>query len=268
MISSYNRKEQKSKMPNKKKSNWIKENLKAVVYAAVIALILRSLIGAPFNIPSGSMMPSLLVGDYLFASKYSYGYSRYSFPLSIFPFSGRVWASEPKRGEVLIFRRPQDMTQSYIRRAWTSEDYIKRLIGLPGDTIQMKSGRLYINDVLVPREFKRFETHKDSLGRPIVFSVYDERLPNGVVHEIMEQSDDALKDNTDLIVIPADYYFFMGDNRDNSQDSRYNQVGLVHKDNLIGKARFIFYSNNGTSPFFAFWNWGHSIRWDRLFQEI
>lgn len=252
----------------KKKDGWFKENLKAIAWAGLIAIVLRSLIGAPFNIPSGSMIPSLLIGDYLFASKYSYGYSKNSVPFSFIPFDGRFFYSEPKRGDVVIFRRPQSKNLNFIQRASTSEDYIKRLIGLPNDTVQMKEGRLYINGSLVPRNFKRIESFTDNQLQKIAFSVYDEVLPNGVIHEIMEFSDHELQDNTPLITIPPDYFFFMGDNRDNSQDSRFQQVGLVHKDNIIGKAQFIFYSNNGISPFLAFWNWGDSIRWDRLFKGI
>lgn len=252
----------------KNKKGWIRENLKAILWAAVIAVLIRSLIGAPFNIPSGSMIPSLLIGDYLFASKYSYGYSKHSFPFSFIPFSGRLFYSEPKQGDVVIFRRPQNPEKPYLYRALTSEDYIKRLIGMPGDTIQMKDGRLYINDQLVPRTFKRYETGQNAYGQTAAYTVYDETLPNGVTHEIMELSDDGPADNTPPYHVPENHFFFMGDNRDNSQDSRFDAVGFVPQENLIGKAQFIFYSNNGTSPFLAFWNWGRSIRWDRLFMGI
>ncbi len=255
-----------SKTKNKK--SWFKENLKAVLWAGAIAIVIRSLVGAPFNIPSGSMIPSLLVGDYLFASKYSYGYSKHSFPFSFIPFPGRIFGSDPKQGEVVIFRRPQNPNDAYLKRALTSEDYIKRLIGMPGDTIQMKDGRLYINDQLVQRTFKRYETFTNVYGQPVTFTVYDETLPNGIIHEIMEASDEHPMDNTPAYQVPENHFFFMGDNRDNSQDSRFDAVGYVPRENLIGKAQFIFYSNNGASPFLAFWNWGQSIRWDRLFKGI
>ncbi len=251
----------------KNKPNKIKENIKAILWAAVIAIIIRSLVGAPFNIPSGSMIPSLLVGDYLFASKYTYGYSKHSFPFSFIPFSDRLFYKEPERGDVVIFRRVQDSDIPYWKRALTSEDYIKRLIGMPGDTVQVKNGRLYINGELIPRTFKRYET-ETTYGHSVTYTIYDETLPNGVTHEIMELSDSGPVDNTPIYRVPENHFFFMGDNRDNSQDSRFDMIGYIPKENLIGKAQFIFYSNNGESPFLAFWNWGQSIRWDRLFMRI
>ena len=251
----------------KNKPNKIKENIKAILWAAVIAIIIRSLVGAPFNSPSGSMIPSLLVGDYLFASKYTYGYSKHSFPFSFIPFSDRLFYKEPERGDVVIFRRVQDSDIPYWKRALTSEDYIKRLIGMPGDTVQVKNGRLYINGELIPRTFKRYET-ETTYGHSVTYTIYDETLPNGVTHEIMELSDSGPVDNTPIYRVPENHFFFMGDNRDNSQDSRFDMIGYIPKENLIGKAQFIFYSNNGESPFLAFWNWGQSIRWDRLFMRI
>lgn len=224
----------------KNKKGWIRENAKAILWAAVIAVLIRSLIGAPFNIPSGSMIPSLLIGDYLFASKYSYGYSKHSFPFSFIPFSGRLFYSQPEQGDVVIFRRPQNPGKPYLYRALTSEDYIKRLIGMPGDTIQMKDGRLYINDQLVPRTFKRYETGQNAYGQTAAYTVYDETLPNGVTHEIMELSDEGPADNTPPYHVPENHFFFMGDNRDNSQDSRFDAVGFVPQENLIGKVQFIF----------------------------
>lgn len=241
-----------------KKQGWLVENLKAILWAAVIALAFRSIIAEPFNIPSGSMIPNLLVGDYLFVSKHSYGYSRYSLPLGIPLIPGRIFYSEPKRGDVVVFKLPVD----------NSTDYIKRVIGLPGDRIQMKNGRLYINGDMVERIEKVTYWEKDYTGLPIEAKLYNEILPGGVTHDIIELSDQGIKDNTQEFLVPKDMFFMMGDNRDNSMDSRYDQTGMVPKANLVGKAQFIFYSNNGYAPFVAFWNWGKSIRTERLFTGV
>ncbi len=236
---------------------WIKDNLKALLWAAVIALGIRSFIAEPFHIPSGSMIPSLLVGDYLFVSKYSYGFSRYSLPFGLPLIPGRIFYTEPERGDVAVFKLPSD----------NKTDYIKRIIGLPGDTIQVVNGILHINGTAVKRTPKGKHTEKTFYG-DITYTVYDEELPNGVVHEIMEETDDQPQDNTISFAVPEDHFFVMGDNRDNSKDSRWGDIGFVPKQNLLGKAQFIFYSNNGYAPFLAFWNWGRSIRTERLFKGI
>ena len=236
----------------------MKENVKALFWAVLIALSVRSCALEPFNIPSGSMIPTLLVGDYLFVNKNSYGYSKYSFPFALAPISDRIFYSEPKRGDILVFRLPTD----------TSVDYIKRVIGLPGDTIQVKKGILYINDTPVKRQFKKnIMQGKGELM--LEHKLYDETLPNGVVHEIIELSDSEEADNTIKYTVPENHFFMMGDNRDNSVDSRFlDKVGYVPKTHLIGHASFIFYSNNGYAPLVAFWSWPKSIRWDRLFRKI
>lgn len=235
--------------------HWLKENLKALLWAAVIALGIRSFAAEPFNIPTGSMVPSLLVGDYLFVSKYSYGFSRYSLPLGLPLIPGRIFYTAPQRGDVVVFKLPSD----------NKTDYIKRVIGLPGDQIQMINGRLHINGKEVPRSAKGIYFDESSNRYT---TLYDETLPNGFVHEIIEVNDYQLQDNTDIYTVPEGFFFMMGDNRDNSKDSRFPDIGMIPMENLVGKAQFIFYSNNGYAPFLAFWSWGKSIRTERLFKGI
>ncbi len=241
-----------------KKQPWFLEFFKTVFWAVLIAVFFRSFLLEPFSIPSGSMIPTLKVGDYLFVSKYSYGYSRYSFPFAVVPFSDRVFASEPDRGDVIVFRRP----------GLESVDYIKRLVGLPGDTIAVKGGVLHINGKAVQR-LEVGVRADDKLSRPA--RIYTETLPNnaendGMDHLIQELSDRGPMDNTPLIVVPDGHYFFMGDNRDNSRDSRV--FGFVPFENLIGRAEFIFFSHDGTAAFWEVWKWPFSIRFGRLGQAI
>ena len=220
--------------PTKEKDDFV-ELLKAMGFAAIIALFIRSFLFEPFNIPSGSMFPTLLVGDYLFVEKYSYGYSKYSFPGDFFPIKGRFMQDEPKRGDVAVFRQPKH----------PEIDYIKRIIGLPGDKIQVTEGRLYINGKIVQRDLIGTENFKDE-GTFNVYSKYEETLPNGVKHHIYEISDEGPLDNTQEFDVPDGMYFAMGDNRDASLDSRVqDQVGFVPAANLIGRAAFIFYSTQG-----------------------
>ena len=209
------------------------ELLKAMAFAAIIALVIRSLLFEPFNIPSGSMFPTLLVGDYLFVEKWSYGYSMYSFPLDAIPFTGRIMAQPVTRGDVVVFRQPKKV----------GVDYIKRIIGLPGDTIQVREGRLYINGELVKRELQGTESLAEE-GETHIFHKYIETLPNGVKHFIYEISDDEpLPDHTGVYKVPEGHYFAMGDNRDQSLDSRFQaDVGYVPAENIIGKAQVIFFS--------------------------
>ena len=231
--------------------------LRTVVIAGAIAFTFRSFAFEPFNIPSGSMLPTLLVGDFLFVSKYSYGYSKYSFPGSLDLFSGRIGGSEPERGDVAVFRWPKN----------TSIDYIKRVVGLPGDTIQVRAGRLYINGALVPRE--HVGTYEDADERGVVsrMHMYIETLPNGVKHNILERSDSDPFDNTGVFVVPPGHFFAMGDNRDNSQDSRaVSSVGYVPMENLVGRAEFMFFSIDDRKG----WVFGipNGIRWSRIFNTI
>jgi signal peptidase I len=263
-------------MAQKSSGGGLAETIKTLVYAIVIALIVRSFLYEPFNIPSASMVPTLLVGDYLFVSKFSYGYSRYSLPFGLPVISGRLFFHEPARGDVIVFKLPCEFPQLTAQEATdqasrcdSSEDYIKRLIGLPGDTIQMKQGRLYIDDKMVPRELTDGCRDPDD-PRSAAYQHYIETLPNGVRHCILQLGDDRLLDNTEPFHIPPGHYFMMGDNRDNSADSRDpgSGVGYVPAVNLVGKAQFIFFSTNGYADWWQVWRWPFTIRYDRLFHVI
>lgn len=209
--------------------------VKAILFAAFIALAIRSFAIEPFNIPSGSMFPTLLVGDYLFVEKYSYGYSRYSFPMGIFNFDGRIFEKSPERGDVAVFRHPRK----------PGIDYIKRIIGLPGDSVQVIDGILNINGEAVKRDYRESLT-VDVSGKDIMYKKYIETLPNGIQHFIYERSDNDFFDNTPKYEIPEGYLFVMGDNRDSSLDSRAEaQVGFIPTENLIGRAWFLFFSTEG-----------------------
>lgn len=312
-----------------KNTNVAREWFNTIFYGALIAIIFRSLIIEPFNIPSGSMIPTLHIGDHIFVTKWSYGYSRYSFPFGSWKmWDGRFLASEPTVGDVVVFRNPRNERQ----------DYVKRLIGVPGDRIQMMNGRLWINGVQVerknprpyvwavlPKEDKRgeykngvFEIYKDKIfvdNKPAEFNYtiqyeddckndtkyvrnyykggdaeylpksepewhpvqaypsgsmcgifivteYTEVLPNGVEHSIIEFTDE---DTVSEYVVPDDHYFFMGDDRDNSGDSRFpEQLGFVPREYLMGRVQNVWYSHNYYAPLWAFWSWGNKIRWDRF----
>ena len=311
-------------MPLNKKKNVARDWFNTIFYGVLIAILFRSFLLEPFNIPSGSMIPTLHVGDHIFVQKWPYGYSRYSFPFGSWNlWNGRFWGHEPEVGDVIVFRGPDG----------DNNDYIKRLIGKPGDTIQMKQGRLYINGEIVPRdnprpyvlavlpkepkrghfqrgnfeidgnkiyvdnkpaefnytiqyddrcknwskqfinlsEFKDGFPESDANWRPyenqcgiFFFFFYTETLPNGVTHSIVEVTDEGPMDNDDRVfTVPENSYFFMGDNRDNSADSRAG-LGFIPRDNVLGPAWFIWYSHNYYSPMMAVWNWGNKMRWDRF----
>jgi signal peptidase I len=198
-------------------------------------LLIRTFLFQPFNIPAGSMKPTLFVGDYIFVSKFSYGYNRYSFPFSppLALVSGRIFASEPERGDVVVFRLPKD----------PSIDYVKRVIGLPGDRIQMINGVLHINGTPVKREQIGDFVETDDNGREVHIKQWRETLPNGVSHPTLDMIENGFYDNTKEYRVPAGHYFMMGDNRDNSSDSRVeNQVGYVPVENLIGRGQILFWS--------------------------
>lgn len=250
-------------MTKKKTGGGWFESVKTIVYAALIAVAIRTVAFEPFNIPSGSMIPTLLVGDYLFVSKYSYGYSRHSMPFSPNLFSGRIFGSLPHRGDVAVFKLPRD----------GSTDYIKRIIGLPGDRIQVRAGILYINGQAARRELLGPYTVEGD-GPRMTVRRYRETLPTldgapGVSHDILEASDDGPFDNTIEFRVPEGHVFAMGDNRDNSLDSRaMSAVGFIPVENLVGRAEFIFFSVDGSAAWWEVWGWPFAIRWSRLFTVV
>jgi len=238
--------------PQKKEESFFK----TLIIALVCAGIVRSFFFEPFHIPSSSMKPNLLIGDYIFVSKYSYGYSRYSFPFGLNIFEGRIWESEPQRGDVVVFRLPSN----------PSINYVKRLIGLPGDQIQMRGGVLYVNDVKVNKEAEGFFIDEDSQVR-VEIAKFRETLPEGKNFEVLDQNPYSAADDTGIYEVPQGHYFMMGDNRDNSQDSRFlEHVGYVPAENLVGKATRIFFSNE--QSIWKVWSWHRSIRFDRIFKKV
>ncbi len=247
-----------------KTSGGVGETLKTIIYAIIIALFIRTFFYEPFSIPSASMVPTLLVGDYLFVSKFSFGYSRYSLPFGLPLFSGRLFARAPQRGDVVVFKLPRD----------PSIDFIKRVIGLPGDKIQMKDGILNVNGQPVKRErvapYYYDPPYNEENARAGTYTHYIETLPNGYHHDVIEISDDQAYDNTGVFTVPAGSYFMMGDNRDNSADSRDpdSGVGYVPAENLVGRAEFIFFSSNGYAHWWEVWKWPFTIRYGRLFSGI
>ena len=236
-------------------ASWIKSNLLTLFYALVIALIIRTFLIQPFFIPSSSMEPNLLVGDRLFASKFDYGYSKHSFPFSLGPISNRIFSNVPNRGDVIIFKPPH-----------TNLDYIKRLIGLPGDRIEVQKGNLIINGNSLEYENIREDSKVLKNGRVIKINVLKETLPNGISYEIYNYLDGSPGDNTKEFVVPENHYFFMGDNRDNSNDSRF--WGTVEFNRLVGKAQIIFFSTEDGSTILEFWKWPFDIQFNRLLKLI
>jgi len=240
-----------------KKSGGLGETVNVIVQALILALVIRTLLFQPFSIPSGSMRPTLLEGDYLFVTKWAYGYSRHSLPFSPNIFSGRIWGSAPERGDVVVFKFPPN----------PSLDYIKRVIGLPGDKVQMKQGQLIINGTPVPREKVDEINNPDitEVDRPV--AVYRETLPNGVAYDTLDLTPNSIGDDTREFVVPAGHYFMMGDNRDNSTDSRFS-VGFVPEENLVGRANIIFFSIAGGASPLEIWKWPSQMRSSRLLNFV
>jgi signal peptidase I len=235
---------------------WL-ETLRTVVIAVLIAVGVRTFAYEPFNIPSSSMEPTLLVGDYLFVSKLSYGYSRHSLPYGVPLFSGRIFFSEPEVGDVAVFAYPVD----------NETDYIKRIVGLPGDKIEVREGILHINDEPVKRELLSASEVTELGYQSTQGLLYYETLPNGRRHLIRELGDRQTYDNWGPEIVREGHFFAMGDNRDNSLDSRAN-VGHVPFENLVGRAKILFFSHEGSEPWWKFWTWPGSIRFSRIFDAI
>ena len=241
----------------KGKKNSFFGNLKSIFIAIFIALLIRSFIFEPFNIPSGSMKPNLLVGDFIFVSKYSYGFSKHSLPFSIPLIPGKIFSNTPERGDVVVFKTPEN----------NRTDYIKRVIGLPGDKIEIKNGIIFINgsEILRKKLNDFIDTDNKSSNKRV--RMYNEYFFNKEIN-ILDITDNGIADNTQLFNVPENHFFVMGDNRDNSQDSRFiSTVGFIPYENLVGKAQFIFFSLEN-ARFLQIWKWPNSIRYERIFQKI
>jgi signal peptidase I len=235
------------------------ENVMTIVYAILIAAVVRTVAFQPFNIPSESMVPTLLVGDYLLVSKFSYGYSRYSLPFGLPLFQGRILGHEPERGDVAVFKLPAD----------NSTDYIKRIIGLPGDRIQMIDGVLHLNGEPVKREKVEDFVYTDRFGSLLRVPQYLETLPNGRSYHTLARDPSNPANNTGVYTVPPGHVFAMGDNRDNSRDSRFlGEVGFIPMENLVGPAEIRFFSTDGSASLFEPWAWFSAARWSRFFTTV
>ncbi len=242
-----------------KRESGFGETVRVIIHALIIALVIRTFLFQPFNIPSGSMKATLLVGDYLFVSKYSYGYTHYSFPFSPPLFSGRLFGAEPARGDIVVFRLPKE----------DSTDYIKRVIGLPGDRIQMIAGVLHINGQSIKRQRIEDYIETEEGDRTQRVKRWRETLPNGVSYTTLDLIDNGFYDNTQEYLVPPGHYFMMGDNRDNSTDSRVlSQVGYVPFENIVGRAQIIFFSIGEGERAWMIWRWPWAVRWSRLFTIV
>jgi len=235
------------------------DNLKTIFYALIIAIIIRSIFLQPFYIPSSSMEPNLLIGDRLFVTKYTYGYSKHSFPFSPNIFNGRILFSNPDRGDVIVFKTPAD----------NRTDFIKRLIGIPGDEIQFIDGDLYLNGNQILKTLISSNKKVYCGSETMEVNTFEEKLPNGKTYIATYRKDYSFQ-NSDKFIIPKNHYFFLGDNRDCSKDSRYlSEVGYVNKNNLVGKAQFLFFSSDyRIGSILKFWNWSKIIRFERFFNKI
>ncbi|MFT8656588.1 MAG: signal peptidase I [Acetobacter papayae] len=245
------------------------EYVRTFFTVVVVVLVVRTLLFESFVIPSGSMIPTLQVGDYIWVSKYTYGYSRFSLPFSPDLFNGRIWAGTPHRGDVVVFRFTKD----------TSVDYVKRVIGLPGDHIRVTDGQLYLNDTAVPCDNPHPYIAHDETDTSMAGEACTEKLPSSirgdgpVSHEILKLTDEGPQNNTPDYVVPPGYFFAMGDNRDDSADSRFmgdgpKDLGFVPMENLVGRAQRVFFSVSADYPLWQIWHWPQEIRWGRLMQGI
>jgi signal peptidase I len=268
------RRADRSPSPKKEEGFW--ENVRFIIIMVIVVTLVRSLVFAPFSIPSESMVPRLLVGDHLIVTKWNYGWSRYSFPFGIVPISGRIWGKAPERGDVVVFKAPPD----------NQTDYIKRVIGLPGDQVQMRSGKLLINGTAVPKvpiadlvipftptmpcreeSPDKFRAADEAAG-VCRYSRFRETLPNGKSYEVLDTGYGP-QDDTPVFVVPEGHYFMMGDNRDNSADSRFpaevgGGIGFVPAENLLGPAVIMYFSTDGTAEWLKPWTWFTAARWDRI----
>jgi signal peptidase I len=256
------------------KKGGLAETTRFLLLFFLFAILLRTFVVAPFMIPSGSMMPELRIGDYLFVAKWPYGYSRYSFPFGLASFQGRFWAGQPARGDVVVFRYPGE-----------DQDWVKRLIGLPGDRVQVRGGQLYLNGKAVPkvrvadwlmpvtanspcRYGGRNRPPSVEDGRPVCrYPRFRETLPGGRSYEVLDQVE-GVADETRVFTVPAGHYFMMGDNRDDSADSRFSLeqhgVGLLPADYVIGRALIAFFSTDGSAEWAKPWTWVSAARWERV----
>ena len=241
------------------KKKFITENVKTLFYALVIAIFIRSILVQPFYIPSSSMESNLLVGDRLFVTKFSYGYSIHSFPFSPPIFKDRIFFKSPKRGDVVVFKTPAD----------NRTDYIKRLIGLPGDTVQFIDGELYLNGNQILKTIKSKDDTLYCGKSKIKVTTFTEKLPGGKIYTASYRNDYSYE-SSDKFFVPKDHFFFLGDNRDCSKDSRFlSEVGYVHKNNLVGKAQILFFSSDPKiGSIFKFWQWNKIMRFKRFFNKI
>jgi signal peptidase I len=252
-------------VPKKKEGESWLETVKTIFYALLIAVVIRTFLFQPFNIPSASMENTLLVGDYLFVEKFAYGYSRNSFPFRGWPvgdfFHGRLFGSDPARGDVVVFKMPNPASPDY------NQDFIKRVIGLPGDHVQMINGQVYLNGKAIPKERVADYVGPDEFGVVRNVQRYKETLPGGRSYYVLDLGPNSNEDNTPVFTVPAGHYFMMGDNRDNSDDSRM-EVGYVPAENLVGKAEFRFFSIDETAVWYEPWTWPGAVRYSRMFTGI